>query len=163
MLPRLLPVACLIFLFQVSFTQQSATTEPDGVPDTCLVTKPSDEPFVPPFPKPAKQAEDSFSFGTDRLWTQLPADGTWRGLPHYLFFGRQGYDAHEEPEPKLRVTARRLDSPAPPLFADPDTSGWVHPDQQYMIVGINFPTLGCWEITGHYEDDGLTFVVWIPQ
>jgi hypothetical protein len=123
MLPRLLPVACLIFLFQVSLAQQSATTNPDGVPDMCLVTKSSDQPFVPPFPKPADQAEDNFSFGTDRLWTQLPAHGTWRGLPHYLFFGRQSYDADKEPEPKLTVTARRLDSPAPLLFAEPDTSG----------------------------------------
>jgi hypothetical protein len=123
MLPRLLPVAGLIFLFQVSLAQQSATTNPDGVPDMCLVTKSSDQPFVPPFPKPADQAEDNFSFGTDRLWTQLPAHGTWRGLPHYLFFGRQGYDADKEPEPKLTVTARRLDSPAPLLFAEPDTSG----------------------------------------
>jgi hypothetical protein len=173
MLLRPLPAACLIFLFQVSLAQRSVTTKPDGVPDTCRVTKASDQPFVPPFPKLAKQAEDSFWFGTDRLWTQLPANGTWRGLPHYtpkdptfrqkLFFGRQGYDAHKEPEPKLRVTGRRLDVLAPPLLADRATNGWVQPDQQYMIVGINFPTLGCWEITGHYEDDELTFVVWVAQ
>ena len=173
MLPRLLPFACLIFLFPVALAQQSATAKPDGVPDTCPVTKPSDQPFVPPFPKPAKQPEDSFWFGTDRLWTQLPANGTWRGLPHYtpddptfrqkLFFGRQGYDTHKEPEPKLRVMGSRLNSPAPPVLADRATNGWVHPDQQYMIVGINFPTLGCWEITGHYEDDELTFVIWVAK
>jgi hypothetical protein len=32
-----------------------------------------------------------------------------------------------------------------------------------MVVGIDFPTLGCWEITGHYEDDELTFVVWVSK
>jgi hypothetical protein len=40
---------------------------------------------------------------------------------------------------------------------------WVHPDQQYMIVGINFPALGCWEITAHYEDDELIFVIWLAH
>jgi len=32
-----------------------------------------------------------------------------------------------------------------------------------MMVGMNFPTLGCWEITGHYENDELTFVVWVAE
>jgi hypothetical protein len=32
-----------------------------------------------------------------------------------------------------------------------------------MVVGINLPTLGCWEITGHYEGDELTFVVWVAE
>jgi hypothetical protein len=32
-----------------------------------------------------------------------------------------------------------------------------------MVVGINLPALGCWEITGHYEDDELTFVIWVAK
>ena len=32
-----------------------------------------------------------------------------------------------------------------------------------MVIGINLPTLGCWEITGRYESDELTFVVWIAE
>jgi hypothetical protein len=31
------------------------------------------------------------------------------------------------------------------------------------MTGINFPTIGCWQITAHYEDDELTFVVWVGQ
>jgi protein involved in polysaccharide export with SLBB domain len=31
-----------------------------------------------------------------------------------------------------------------------------------MVTGIHLPTFGCWEITAHYEDDELTFVVWVP-
>jgi hypothetical protein len=30
-----------------------------------------------------------------------------------------------------------------------------------MMVGMDIPTPGCWEITGRYEDDELTFVVWV--
>ncbi len=100
-------------------------------------------------------------------------DGTWGGLPHYtpddptfrqkLIWGREGYDWHTEPQPKLTVTGRRLDSPAPPLAADQANNGWVQQDQPFIVVGINFPTLGCWEITGHYDADQLTFVVWVAK
>jgi hypothetical protein len=31
------------------------------------------------------------------------------------------------------------------------------------MTGINFPTTGCWEITGRYESDEVTFVVWVGQ
>jgi hypothetical protein len=32
-----------------------------------------------------------------------------------------------------------------------------------MLTGINFPTLGCWEITGRYKDEALTFVVFVAE
>jgi hypothetical protein len=174
MFPRLLTVLCaLSFVPQSSVTQQSGTAFPANAPESCAVTKPYDRPFVPPFQLKEKQDANLFWFGTDRLWTRLPSNGTWSGLPHYtsgdptfrqkLFFGRQGFDAHQEPLPRLTVIGRRLDSPAPPLLADRATSGWTRPDDQFMVVGINFPTLGCWQITGRYEDDQLTFVVWVSE
>jgi hypothetical protein len=59
-----------------------------------------------------------FWFGSDRLWTAAPVNGTWRGLPHYtlsdptfrqkLAFDREGYDWHTEPQPRLKVTGKRL-------------------------------------------------------
>ena len=32
-----------------------------------------------------------------------------------------------------------------------------------MLVGVDFPTLGCWKITGKYAyaDVELSFVVWV--
>src|SRR5205823_10599131 len=124
MLPRLLPLLCVLFLSDTSLLAQSLA-KVGGVPETCPVTKPSDQPCVPPFPIPAKQDKGNFWFGTDRLWTQLPANGTWNGLPHpkpnesalgqKLFFGRQGYNAFKEPQPRLRVAGKRLDALAPPL------------------------------------------------
>jgi hypothetical protein len=45
MLPRLLPLLCLLFLSQVSFTQESGTAKPARAPETCPVTKPSDHPL----------------------------------------------------------------------------------------------------------------------
>lgn len=156
-------------------TQVTATVVmPDGVPKTCPITKPPRSPFVPPAPYPAKTDPHCFWFGTEKLWTQLGSDGTWRGLPHYtpddptfrqkLFWWRQGYNVRSEPQPKLTVTGMRLDSSAPPvLLADRASNGWQQEDQPFMVVGINLPTLGCWKITGRYQDVQVSYVVWVTQ
>jgi hypothetical protein len=172
MFTRLLALVSLLLLTQTSRSQQSQTTTGD-VPETCPVTKASDQPFIPPWPYPKAPYPGGYWFGTDKLWTAPPIDGTWRGLGHYtptdptfrqkLFWWRQGYDWRTEAQPKLRVTGRRLDSPAPPLAADRANNGWQRRDQPFMVVGINLPTLGCWEIAGHYENDELTFVVWVAE
>ena len=145
----------------------------EDVPKTCPITKPPALPFIPPSPYPAKTGPDHFWFGTEELWVNLPKDGTWRGLSHYrptdsafrqkLMWWRKGYDWHEEPQPKLKVTGKRLDSPAPPLVADEAHAGGRDLHHPFMMVGIDIPTLGCWEITGHYEDTDLNFVILVEQ
>jgi len=32
-----------------------------------------------------------------------------------------------------------------------------------MLGGIGFPTPGCWEITGRYEDAEVKYVVWVIE
>ena len=166
---RLLPFLCLLPLSAVSVGQNHPRIP--IVPSSCPVTKPN-QPFVPPAPYPAQPSLGRFWFGTDRLWTAIPVSGTWSGLPHYtptdptyrqkLPFWRQGYDPHTEPLPDLTVTGRRIDGPAGPLQSDGRGNGsWTRDDQFFIMTGINFPTLGCWEITGRYESDELTFVVWV--
>ena len=165
---RLLSLLCLLSLSSVCLGQDKQQTS--AAPETCPVTKPASQPFVPPPPYPAKPFRGQFWFGTDRLWTALPVTGTWR-LGHYtsddptfrqkLAFWRQGYDPHTEPRPNLTVSGRRTDSPASPLQTDGKGSGSWTSDDQFIMTGINFPTTGCWEITGHYENDELTFVIWI--
>jgi hypothetical protein len=86
-----------------------------------------------------------------------PTDPTFR---QKMQWWRQGYDYHTEPKPKLKVTGKRLDATAPPLMAEANNVVGPPPS---MMVGMNFPTLGCWEITGHYEDDELIFVVWLSK
>ncbi len=51
-------------------------------PDSCPITKPPAHAFVPPSPYPTDWGQDSFWFGTTKLWTVLAADGTWN-LRHY--------------------------------------------------------------------------------
>jgi len=142
------------------------------IPESCPVTKPPARPFVPPSPYPSQASPSSFWFGSEKLWTQLPTDGTWK-LGHYrptdtafrqkLFWWREGYDWRTDNPPKLRITGRHLDSPAAPLEAG-TSNGWTddanHP---FMVVGMNIPTLGCWKVTGRYEDAELSFVIWVTQ
>lgn len=166
---RLLALVSLLLLTQASLAQPSQKKA--EVPESCPVTKASDQPFIPPWPYPKNPYPGGSWFGTDRLWIAPPPDGAWIGLGHYtptdptfrqkLFWWRQGLDWHTEP--KLRVTGRRLDSTAPPLAADRVNYGWQNRDQPFLVVGINFPTVGCWEITGHYENDELQFVVWVAK
>ena len=159
---------------QAPTTPTITTFTPDDVPETCPVTKPPAPAFVPPAPYPATINPGSFWFGTEKLWTVLPSDGTWSGLPHYtpsdptfrqkLFWWRKGYDLLQELQPKLRVTGKRIDSSAPPiLLADHANNGWQDPDRPFIVVGINLPSLGCWKITGHYGNQELSYVVWVTQ
>jgi len=173
MLLRALPLLSVAFLSVLSLAHESVPAS-INVPENCPVTKPGNQPLVPPPPYAAKAPEGTFWYGTDRLWTLLGDSGAWTGLGHYepddptfrqkLLYWRQGYDWEKEPNPPAAVTGRRLDGPAPPLMADPVGGGYREEDwKSFMVTGINLPTLGCWEITAQYETDELTFVVWVAE
>ena len=55
-----------------------------------------------------------------------------------------------------------MDSPAPSLEVSQPTNA-MSSERAAMLVGVGFPTEGCWEITGRYEDDALTFVIWVAR
>ncbi|MGH3932802.1 MAG: hypothetical protein ACRDTF_22830 [Pseudonocardiaceae bacterium] len=60
----------------------------------------------------------------------------------------------------LKITGRRLDAAAPPLSADvPDGYG----ETGFQASGVNFPTPGCWEITGQVGVTTLTFVTYVVE
>src|SRR5437763_13634837 len=165
---RFASLLSLILFLATSFGQNPNTSV---APDSCPVTKPAEQAFVPPAPHPAKLPRGEFWFGTEKLWTFLPVTGMWSGLPHYtaddptfrqkVAFWRDGYDPHAEPQPNLTVTGRRIDSQAPPLQTDGKGNGSWTDDDEFVMTGINFPTTGCWEITGRFDEDKLTFVVWV--
>ena len=171
---RLLFLLCLFSLPQAVLAQQSGITKPEGVPETCPVTKPyQTSRFVPPPPYGANAGNGRFWFGTDRRWTNLPKNGILHGDPddatsshptisEKVFWWRQGYEARVEPRPKLKVTGKRLDSPAPPLEVSPTTNAFMQ-HIPAILVGIGFPTIGCWHITGRYKDDEVTYVIWVSN
>jgi len=174
----LILVAGIAMVLGRSYGATSALAESrndSGLPATCPVTRAPSPPFVPPSPYPVTPGPGSFWFGTQKLWTNVSEDGTWKGLPHYrprdasfrnkLFWWRQGYDWRTENVPNLKVTGRRLDTLAPPLTTDEHAnSGWTNDSHHpFIVAGIFIPTLGCWEITGDYKGDKLSYVVWVAQ
>lgn len=170
MLSRLLSVVLLLSLPRLSVAQKSGPVNRQ-VPEACAVTKPTDHPLVPPPPYRVQPPNSGiFLFGTDRFWTQLPTDAIWSEGEKTSWY-RQEWVRYNGKGPqqwipesdagKLKVTARRLDGPAPVpeiLKANSSRAGGA-----LLIGGINFPIPGCWEVSGHYESDDLTFVVWVVK
>jgi hypothetical protein len=175
--------SCCLLALALSQTASSiGPTTADGfrnappsrqVPATCPVTLPSYSSFAPPSPYPAlPPSKNKFWYGHSGLWTLLSADGIWRGVPpdrgyrlgyrDKLFWWRPGYDGRTEPRPALTVTAWRLDASAP-LYAASSATNAYHPDLGgwAMLVAPDIPTTGCWEISGRYGVETVTFVVWV--
>ena len=141
---------------------------PNDPPDTCPVTPPPDPPFTPPPPYPQTAGEGYSWYGTDSLWMAVPKDGVWSALPHNpegytqkVFWWSKGYSLKDELEPQLSVAGRRLDAPAPPLNVSRATNASAGDIGTAMLVGVDFPMLGCWEIMGIYKGHELSFVVWV--
>ena len=137
-------------------------------PVDCPLTVPQDPLFTPPSPYSDLGFEGGFWYGSHSLWTAVPKNGVWFGLPHNpegytqkVFWWREGYVWTEEPEPALTVTGERLDAPAPPLIVSKATNAYAGDIGSAMLVGVDFPTLGCWKITGQYQNSALSFVVWV--
>jgi hypothetical protein len=61
----------------------------------------------------------------------------------------------------LTVSGRRIDAHAGLLLTDGKGNGSWTKDDQFIVTGINFPTTGCWEVTGRYENEELTFIIWV--
>ena len=149
-------------------TAPAATASaPAADPDGCPITRPPNRPFVPPAP-PAPDSVSApfgeFWFGTPELWTSLRPDGTWSDLPYHegaytqkVFWWSQGYDWKSQ----LTLTGRRIDGPAPPMRASTATNAFAADIGSSSLVGVDLPTAGCWEITGHLKGVTLSFVVWV--
>ncbi len=155
---RLLP---LLFLLPLSSPVLSQDIRTQLVPKTCAVTFPSEHLFVPPKPY---RANGIYWFGTDKLWTHLSNDGISGQVEKTVWFSQDWSRYHrwipEEIAMKLSITAKRLDADTPPpeISAGPTfTPDW----KAFMLGGLGFPTPGCWEITGRYEDAEVQYVVWV--
>lgn len=143
-------------------------------PTSCRVTVESANPFTPPAPYKLDENTNSFWFGTEKLWTVLRKSGeVWIWAPRKRgherdvqpltvksFWGSVDFDYRKEYPPKLKVTGRRLDGDAPGLLTMRPTNAFPGPAAA-MLVGIYVPTPGCWEITGQYKGQKLSFVVWV--
>ena len=157
----------------------SAIDLPDAPPASCHVTLPSDGRFVPPSPlrdDPAATlgglGTHSFWFGTSKLWTMLPIDGIWRArslpskLGDFAYGNKLPWGRVDPPFSRkdglLTITGKMLIGSAPTFTETEESSGFGHDYSSTGIMGgIEIPEFGCWQITGHYKNDDLTFTVWV--
>ena len=91
----------------------------------------------------------------DGAWQDLSRDN---GYTQKTAFWREGFIARDEPNPVLTVSGRRLDASGQTFSFSNATHGWDETGD-FMLMGINIPTEGCWEITAEYREAKLTFVV----
>jgi hypothetical protein len=132
----------------------------------CPVTKPPGLPFVPPVPYQPNPARGTFWYGSSALWTQLPNDGVWRGLPrrenggyfNKLFLWQEGFDWRKDPQPDLIIVLRRLDAELPLVSQRGGTTA-IMGSSAAMLTGIVFPAEGCWEVTSSHNWKTLSFVL----
>lgn len=132
------------------------------VPRSCPVTRPPEPAFVPPAPYPSVPPGNHFWYGSPALWTQLALDGTWGMDQIKDLWWRQGFDGRTEQKPQLTVTSRRVDAPAATVVSSDATNGYRAEDvKDFMLLSVELPSPGCWEMTGHYRNQQLSFIVWV--
>jgi hypothetical protein len=160
----------LISLVTLTATGQQNSPQQPLVPPASCRTVPPKEPFIPPAPYELDDSENGFWLGTEKLWTALPKSGNVWGwgprapgqpdLTAKTFWASVNFNYREEYPPKLKVTGKRLDGDAPPLMANRATNAFPGPAAA-MLVGVYVPAPGCWEITGEYKGEKLSYVVWV--
>ena len=128
-----------------------------GAEDSCPRTSGSDA-LGSPFPT------SEHWYGTESFAVQLPLGGTWpttapgAQIAVKLFWWSAGFKPGMESN--LSVALKELSGAPVNAVVSRATNahaaslgGWT------MLSGIDFPTAGCWEITGRYLGQELKFVV----
>lgn len=138
-------------------------------PADCPVTTPEKVSFRAPEPySPVSPWEGRFWYGTNGLWTALLNDGVLVNLPKTpdgytlkIVWWSELYSLKDEPQPALVVSGQRLDAKSERLQFYGATNMIEESAGEAMLTGVEFPTLGCWEVRAEYKKSELTFVVWI--
>jgi len=149
---------------------------------TCPITRRTPVAFIPTGTFAAHQDE---LFGTEKLFTVFP--GNWqttqkseRGyrVPK-IVWGTATFDLKQEVSSSLTITGRRLDAESGPLQSGGTNTAYIDEathfgpvakdtrtpidkiDKNQFFITSEFyvPTLGCWEVTGHFHGTDLTIVV----
>jgi hypothetical protein len=102
------------------------------------------------------------NYGNDAMTVGLAPTGTYDALVFYE--ANHGNLSIKFPwvrlvAGRLRITARRLDAPAPP--AVPRIPSGYGESTGFQASSVLFPTVGCWQVTGWVGTASLTFVIQI--
>ena len=156
----------------VSVVPPSQTGDTGAGAQTCAVTLPAPV-LVPPPPAPASPPAyyGSDWFGSPALWTMIERDGeVWKqsslphnpeGLTQKTFWWSADWQPDSEPQPAITVIGTRLDGSGDFTFGDGTNASADFGTA--MLVGVDFPSAGCWQLTGRYRDAELRYVVWITD
>ena len=155
----------------ISLLAFTASAQQISPPSSCPVTQPPAKAFTPPSPYELDTNRDSFWIGNEKLWTAVNSSVVWHTSPRprghenevqpltaKTFWASVNFNWRTEYPPELKVTGRRLDGDAPPLLTMRPTNAFPGPAAA-MLVGVYVPTPGCWEITGEYKGEKLSFVI----
>jgi hypothetical protein len=150
-------------------TRAADSEKQTPVPDDCPMTLPTEPLYVPPGQDTVETGGPVFLYGTDALFTQLHSDGRWRGIKsatgtrNKSAWFRKDAEWGEEYPYQLVVTAKRIDADGPMLTVPRVTNMLVGKEQEEvaMLLMLELPERGCWEVTGNYKSDHLSFVVWL--
>ena len=156
----------------VSSVQPSQSGNAGTGGQVCAVTTP-DPALVPPppfLPSPPEYYGSDW-FGSPALWTMIDRDGEiWKqsdlphgpeGLGQKTFWWSVDWDVQAELEPAITVVGTRLDG-----SGGFTSRGGTNASADFgtaMLIGADFPSPGCWQLTGRYRDAELWYVVWITD
>jgi hypothetical protein len=126
----------------------------------CPVTLPSSSPVD----VPGMRSGGTYAwYGSEALAVLLPAHGRWKGMGparnfrDKFWIWRRGYEATGEERPALTITGVKLHDgeETERLRIDRATNafgkGWAS-----MLVGMEYPSAGCWRVTVTYVYVGIT-------
>lgn len=109
---------------------------------------------------------DMFWHGSETLWTMLPKSGQWEQLPlseygygNKLVWWSPGYDWQNEPEPIFELVAKPLEKLGEEYHHEEATNMYTGDLGSAILIGVQFPYAGCWEITGNYRGESVSYVV----
>jgi hypothetical protein len=150
---KIAPLA-IIVLAVIAPSNSNAEAQPSAA---CLRTAASGRILGKPFP-PSENW-----YGSETLAVMLPPQGIWRGGTAYHYRGKLfwwSFGFAPGSESNLKVTGRKLDGSSTEANISTVTNayaeslgGWT------MLVAVEFPSAGCWEIAGEYLGQKLTFVI----
>lgn len=149
---------------------QATSNEKIDSEEACPLTIAPQPGLIPPelYPPQAPELYRAVWYGTSALWTMLDPEGeVWSGIPqvHGGMIGEKTIwwsdlynGTNERP---ITVTGRQLDGSASFEGVGPGGGGFREDIGSFMMVGIEIPAAGCWELTARYGDAELSYVVMV--